>query len=120
MSQSASDALLPPMEHEEFQATFSYCLLMEHEEYRREVCVFLNIAGVDKLAFVANPYYGFYGRYGQEDFDEILAYVWQYGRGKGKPAADGFYRYFQPVETPVGKFILCNHVDGGIIGILSK
>lgn len=124
MSQPASNALLPPMEADEFKATFSYCLLMEHGEYQREACAFLNVISVDNLAFVANPYYGFYTQYEQEDFDEVLAYVQQYRKAAERNqqlyhTLTEFAQFFVLAETSVGGFILCKHVNAGILGILS-
>lgn len=112
MTYQTGDALLPPMEQEDFRHTEVYEALRVRKEYLAEISRFL-CAGLDSLDFVANPRQGYYTQYDQEDFDEVLCYLEQQeSADHGKP--------FSMVETPVGKFVICRNNSGAVLGILSK
>ena len=63
MNQKARNALLPPMDEEDFKDTYPYCLLAEDSDYRNKVCNFLYARALDDLEFVANPDCGYYTQY---------------------------------------------------------
>ena len=70
MSQESSNALLQPMEDEDFQNTALYSLLITQKELWAVIGGFLSVSSQKDLEYIINPLFG-YAPYGQEDFDEI-------------------------------------------------
>lgn len=122
MNQKSSNALLPPMEDEDFQNSFICHFLQKHEEYLKIFNDYLSIDSLRQLEYVPNPAYITYTPYGQDDFDEIYDFI-RYNGVTEKPThclenLPDFSFSFSMKNTFVGKFVVCKK-DGKVIGILN-
>ncbi len=116
MKQESNNALLPPMEWENFQQTELYHLLFIRQQYRKAVYRFLHVANLKELEYVPNPESVPYTPYGQEDFDEICDFLEYNGMEEKDNALPS---YFRLLSTNVGKFVVYQP-EGIIQGILNR
>lgn len=123
MIQEPSNALLPPMEDEDFQNTALYSLLVTQKELWAVIGDFLSVSGQQDLEYTINPLFG-YAPYGQEDFDEICDYLRCCGE---QPPEDLIFKQtfpqyansFSLVHTPVGDYVVCYDTEKNIQGVLN-
>lgn len=124
MSQESSNALLPPMEDEDFQNTILYSLLTTRKELWEVISGFLAVSSQKELEYIANPLFS-YASYGQEDFDEICAYLRYCGE---RPKEEFIFKqtlpqyadFFSLVHTAVGDYVVCYDTEKNIQGILNR
>lgn len=123
MSQESSNALLQPMEDEDFQNTALYSLLITQKELWSVISGFLSASNPKNLEYIINPLFG-YTPYGQEDFDEICDYLRYCGeRPKEeftfKQTLPQYADFFSLVHTAVGDYVVCYDTEKNIRGILN-
>lgn len=122
MIQEPLNALLSPMEVEDFQNTVLYSLLSTQKELWAVISGFLSDSSQNDLEYTINPLFG-YASYEQEDFDEICGYFRYCGE---QPLEDlifkqTFQQYadlFSLVHTAVGDYVVCD-MEKNIQGILN-
>lgn len=123
MSQESSNALLQPMEDEDFQNTALYSLLATQKELWSVISGFLSASNPKDLEYIINPLFG-YTPYGQEEFDEICDYLRYCGE---QPEEDLIFKQtipqyadsFSLVHTAVGDYVICYDTEKNIRGILN-
>ena len=123
MIQEPSNALLPPMEDEDFQNTALYSLLSTQKELWAVISGFLSVSDQKDLKYTINPLFG-YAPYEQEDFDEICDYLRYCGE---QPEEDLILKQTYPqyadsfslVHTAVGDYVVCYDTEKNIQGILN-
>ena len=124
MSQESSNALLQPMEDEDFQNTALYSLLATQKKLWSVISGFLSASSVKELAYAANPLF-LYAPYGQEDFDEIGDYLRYNGELSQenrvfKEIGSQYADSFSLVHTAVGDYVIYYDTKKNIQGILSR
>lgn len=123
MSQESSNALLQPMEDEDFQNTALYSLLSTQKELWSVISGFLSASNPKNLEYIINPLFG-YATYGQEDFDEICDYLRYCGEQPKeafifKQTLPQYADSFSLVHTAVGDYVVCYDTEKNIQGILN-
>lgn len=114
----SSNALLPPMEWEDFQKTSLFCLLMERRDDCTILCRFFCADSLEDLEYVPNPVTVFHTPYSQEDFEEVCDFLRYNGVPEAGTLTAGLSQYFSFLHTNVGKFAI--YKENSIIqGILS-
>ena len=118
MNQKSSNALLPPMEWEEFQKTSLFRLLMERQDDCKIFFRFFCVDSLEDLEYVPNPITVFHTPYSQEDFEEVCDFLRYNGVSETGTPITGLSQCFSLLRTNVGKFAI--YKENGIKqGILS-
>ena len=116
------NALLPPLDWEDFQATATYQLLVSCHDDCVEICKTLTACELSDLEFTSNPKQGLHTMYDQEDFDEIIAFIEENGKRILLPysVSKAVQRRISVFDTSVGRFAVCRISTKRIDGILNK
>ncbi len=116
------NALLPTMSWEEFQATATYQLLVNHPEDCALLCNLFSADSLQEMEFSSNPRRGFHTMYEQEDFMEIITFLRNNGKSVRLPKAlsNSVRRCISVFDTNVGRFAICRTSSRKITGILNK
>lgn len=117
MNQS-NNALLPPMEWEDFQKTPLFQILEKHQDYWAEISRFLNVDNTKDLEYVPNPRTVFHTSYEQADFEEICDFLRYHGTLETEiSSSSDFCECFACLHTNVGRFVVyrSGHVIQGIL-----
>lgn len=117
-----TNALLPPLDWEDFQATSVYKMLEAHPEDCALLCKIFSVSGLSEMEFVSNPRNKFHTMYDYEDFAETVNFLRYNGIPVKLPLAisKDIRRCFSAVDTNVGRFAICRTSTRKIMGILSK
>lgn len=116
-----NNALLPPLDWEDFQLTATYRLLAAHPADYTLLCNLFSAGGLSELEFAANPRRSFHTMYDYEDFAETVNFLRYNGIPVKLPSAmsQDIRRYFSVVDTSVGRFAICRPNSRKIEGILN-
>lgn len=117
-----NNALLPPLDWEDFQLTATYRLLAAHPADCALLCHLFSAGGLPELEFAANPRRSFHTMYDYEDFAETVDFL-RYNRKPVKlPSAISkeVRRCISVYDTSVGRFAICRPNTKKIEGILNR
>ena len=115
----SSNALLPPMEWEDFQKTSLFHLLMERQDDYTILCRFFCADSSEDLEYVPNPITVFHTPYDQENFEEVCNFLRYNGIPETETSIADLSQCFSLLHTNVGKFAIYK-TNGIIQGILSR
>lgn len=110
----SNNALLPPLDMEDFKTTATYHLLEVHPVDCALLCGLFSVSGLSELEFTANPRRQFHTMYDYDDFAEILSFL----RYNGKPVklpstmSRDVRRSFSVVDTSVGDLRYAVQIQG--------
>lgn len=117
MNQS-NNALLPPIEWEDFQKTPLFQILEKRQDDWAEISRFLDVDILKALEYVSNPRTFFDTSYEQADFEEICDFLRDNGTLETEiPSSSDFGERFACLHTNVGRFVVyrSRHVIQGIL-----
>ncbi len=119
--ETSNNALLPPLDWEDFQLTATYKLLEVHPADCALLCNLFSAGGLSELEFVANPRRSFHTMYNYEDFAETVDFLRYNGKPVKLPSAISreVRRCISVYATSVGRFAICRTDTRKIEGILN-
>lgn len=117
----SNNALLPPLDWEDFQLTATYRLLAAHPADCTLLCNIFSAGGLCELEFAVNPRRSFHTMYDYEDFAETVNFLRYNGKVVRLPPAmsQDICRCFSVFDTSVGRFAICHTNSRKIEGILN-
>ena len=117
----SNNALLPPLDWEDFQLTATYKLLAAHPADCTLLCNIFSAGGLSELEFSANPRRPFHTMYDYDDFAETVNFLRYSGKPVRLPPAmsQDIRRCFSVFDTSVGRFAICRTNSRKIEGILN-
>ena len=124
MKQQSNNALLSPIEEEDFQKTTLYSLLANQEGLWAIISGFLSASSLKEIEYTANPLFA-YTSYGQDDFDEICDYLRYTGEWSKENLVlrERFPEYAASVSlvhTAVGDYVIYYDTKKNIQGIINR